>query len=262
MKSLKKLVLAITIVACTQVAQAQEKTTTTNLKSKRGENILPEKGDWAVSFSADGILEYVGNAFNGDTGNDAPDFESPAIENTLVGKYFITDKSAYRITFNIGIENDKNFLSIANQTSNGFTDTDNKETDITLGFGKEWRRGKTRLQGFYGADLLIGASKNKGFAKTFNATTNDSLIVEIDREFTINFGAQGFIGAEYYILPKMALVAQYTYGIKIQPNRDVTIKATEFEGATNTTTISESKGSSSESTTGISTASLGIVLHF
>ncbi len=43
-----------------------------NLKSKRGENFLPEKGDWAIGFNADGIFQYVGNSFNGNVDNGAP----------------------------------------------------------------------------------------------------------------------------------------------------------------------------------------------
>ena len=66
---------------------------------------------------------------------------------------------------------------------------------MTVGYGKEWRKGTTRLQGFYGADALVG----------FTAPAK--------KEFGFGLGVQGFAGVEYFIFPKVALGAQYTYGV-------------------------------------------------
>ena len=66
---------------------------------------------------------------------------------------------------------------------------------LVAGYGKEWRKGVTRLQGYYGADALVGfvspAKKQTGFG----------------------LGVNGFAGVEYFIFPKVALGAQYTYGV-------------------------------------------------
>ena len=51
------------------------------------------------------------------------------------------------------------------------------------------------MQGYYGADALVGfvspAKKQTGFG----------------------LGVNGFAGVEYFIFPKVALGAQYTYGV-------------------------------------------------
>ena len=62
MKKLSILALVFGIMSFTAKSQ--------DLKSKRGEPFLPEKGDWAIGFNADGIFSYIGNAFNGTIGND------------------------------------------------------------------------------------------------------------------------------------------------------------------------------------------------
>ena len=64
-----------------------------------------------------------------------------------------------------------------------------------VGYGKEWRKGSTRLQGFYGVDGLVGFGSP--------AKKNTSFLI----------GAQGFAGAEYFVFPKVALGAQYSYGV-------------------------------------------------
>ncbi len=43
-----------------------------DLTSKKGEPILPEANDWAISMDATPIFNFVGNAFNGNTNNGAP----------------------------------------------------------------------------------------------------------------------------------------------------------------------------------------------
>mgnify|MGYP003340340312 CR=1 FL=1 len=58
-----------------------------NLTSKKGENYLPQAGDWSIGFNADGILSYVGNAFNGTNGNNSPSVNATDI-GTIVWKIF------------------------------------------------------------------------------------------------------------------------------------------------------------------------------
>ena len=79
---MKKIILSVVAIMAFGFANAQD------LKSKKGENYLPEAGDWAISFNADGIFEYVGNSFNGNLGNSAPDVDFVRA-NTFGGKKFI-----------------------------------------------------------------------------------------------------------------------------------------------------------------------------
>ena len=63
---MKKSVLMIALAFGVTSAFAQD------LTSKKGEPILPEAEDWAISMNADPIFDFVGNAFNGSTSNAAP----------------------------------------------------------------------------------------------------------------------------------------------------------------------------------------------
>ena len=92
---MKKIILTVAAVFAMSFANAQD------LKSKKGENYLPQSGDWAISFNADGIFEFVGNAFNGDTNNNAPSVDYVR-NNSFVGKKFTSDKNAYRVVANLG----------------------------------------------------------------------------------------------------------------------------------------------------------------
>ena len=142
---MKKIILTVAAVFALTFANAQD------IKSSKGENYLPEAGDWAIGFNADGLFKYAGNMFSQAGNNDAP---SVGFQNesggTFVAKKFTTDKSAYRVMANFQV-NSGTSGDVAAITG------EDKNTNFALkvGLGKEWRRGKTRLQGFYGADLYL-----------------------------------------------------------------------------------------------------------
>ena len=182
---MKKILLSAVAVLAFSFANAQE------LVSSKGENYLPKQGDWSIGFNANSALSFVGNAFNGNN-NNSVNFNSndatklPGFDNSIsfVGKNFTSDTTADRYTANLlfAFEKQKDV-----DATNSF--------GLLAGYGKEWRKGTTRLQGFYGADALIGfgspAKKNTQFL----------------------LGVQGFAGAEYFVFPKVALGAQYSYGV-------------------------------------------------
>ena len=228
---MKKVALLFSAVAIMSAsASAQE------LKSKKGENFLPEKGDWSIGFNADGIFSYIGNAFNGTSGNEAPSVDFQEV-GTFVGKRFTSDKTADRYMANLGINSDKN----GDNTASGF--------DLTLGYGKEWRKGKTRLQGFYGADAMINV--NSSTTKTVAGTTTTT----VKSGLGFGVGAQGFIGAEYFIFPKISMGAQYTYGLMLGVDGKSTTSVTgqpDVEGVS----------SSSFNLGGVGVMSINVNLHF
>jgi len=171
------------------------------LTSKKGENYLPEKGDWSIGFNIDGIFSYLGNSFNGTSDNSVPgvDFLSGSY---FTGKRFTSATTATRYSANLSISSSKT----GEIKSSGF--------DVTAGLGKEWRKGKTRLQGFYGADALVTYGSSK---------------VGEDKTNNLGVGVNGFIGAEYFIFPKMALGAQYNYGVGFTSSEDAAgVKSSSF----------------------------------
>ena len=214
MKKMKNLVTIFFVFGIFCIANAQE------IQSKKGENYLPEAADWAISFNANGVFKYLGNAFNGKLDNEAPSFSSPN-GNAFVGKKFITDKSAYRVVAELGYISNSELINFANNEASFIKQTG---LGVTLGFGKEWRRGKTRLQGFYGADVLVTMNSGSFGGSKTNAITG-AFIESSELKKSLGFGAgvQGFLGAEYFIFPKFSLGAQYTYRVGFSNEGELTI---------------------------------------
>lgn len=228
-----------------------------NLTSKKGEAYLPEKGDWAISVNADGIFNWVGNLANGNTSNGAPSVTN-SVPLSFVGKKFTSDKEALRILASVNIGNS----TTSTETGSGATLNTNKVSTtgfgLTAGVGKEWRRGKTRLQGYYGADVYL--SVNSSSTKTTNSLTGvGSKEVKVSSGLGFGLGGNGFIGAEYFLFPKMAIGAQYEAGLNISLSGGGKTTTTPWTGSS-----VESKG---PKTTAIGVgpvgvASIRLTLHF
>ena len=243
---MKKSVLALAMAFGVTSAFAQD------LTSKKGEPILPEAGDWAISADATPFLGYLkGLIGNGQSVNQAPTFNFLTGNNVIVGKYFKDEKTAYRAGINIGF----NSQSLSNNVTQDHvgvpkagslaamvTDKQNiSNTGIGITVGIEKRKGKTRLQGYYGAEVAfyIGSSATKntyanaisdstgnatsttGFTpagSTTNTATSGlvtSRVTAVKSGTNFQFGVRGFIGVEYFILPKMSLGGEFGWGIGI-----------------------------------------------
>lgn len=246
---MKKSVLVIALAFGVTGAFAQD------LTSKKGEPILPEAEDWAISLDADPMFQFVGNAFNGNTSNSAPSVGWLNSNQTIIGKKFIDEKNAYRVLVRLGFTNQtyKNMVvdnSIVTPAVFPAQDAEVEDkfkmrnTAIAIGVGKEMRRGKTRLQGYYGADAMIwiAMSSNKfEYGNTMSATTAagttttptsttwdlstgavlgeapaGARTLSSKSGMTLGIGVRGFIGAEYFIFPKIAIGAEYGWGIGYQ----------------------------------------------
>jgi hypothetical protein len=257
--NMKKTALFLTLGLCAGMASAQD------LTSKKGEPILPESGDWAISFDASSFFNYAGNMFSGATAsNTAPlaNWVNPATM-LITGKYFKDEKTAFRASVRLGFASNKRVGEITDATITTppvFPNVPNlKEDDVKaryhnigIGLGIEKRRGKTRLQGYYGAEAWIwnsGQSNHYDYGNALAAggaapvvvnaatTTNfgvNNVITGINNTWTGNLvtdtygnaarlkdaslgmtwgiGVRAFIGAEYFIFPKISIGAEYGYG--------------------------------------------------
>ena len=237
---MKKVILSAIALCAFTFANAQD------IKSSKGENYLPEAGDWAIGFNADGLFDYVGNAFN-HTANTAPSVAFQT-ENagTFVGKKFTSATEAYRVM--------ANFAITSGTTGDAATSAGEVKTSgfaLQAGLGKEWRKGKTRLQGFYGADVFLSVKNDK-------STTSHSTGTAYETTHTVSsfgVGAKGFIGAEYFLFPKVSIGAQYTYGLLI--NSASTKDSSSIAGSTDT----EAK-SSGFNLGSVGVSSINMTLHF
>jgi hypothetical protein len=259
-KSLTLLALALGI----STSFAQE------LKSKKDEMILPEAGDWGLAIDADPFLRYAGNFFGKTTTNNAPTFNFFTNAMTISGKYFTDAQNAYRGSVRIGLggATERNMVAdvlkmqaAATSTATGWpapsamVENVWKQSNTTIGLaaGMEMRRGKTRLQGYYGGEVGIYVNMMKDkftYGNTLVSTTTSSLQVDVKAadEFTtpnlygnvgnnvgspalpgltaagarvterkygtsFSFGVRGFIGAEYFILAKMSIGGEFGWGL-------------------------------------------------
>ena len=184
------------------------------------DSYLPEEGDWSVGFDATSSLNYFGNLLNSSAVAPTTDYVGE-FENAIYGKLVTSDTEAWRVRLGMKMykETDNTKVQDNLATSNGalgatVTDKYTKgETDIKLWFGKEFRRGSTRLQGVYGAEAGLGikstTEKNDwGNAPQFGGT---GMIV---KKSGMNLGVslRGFIGFEYFMMPKMSIGGEYGWG--------------------------------------------------
>ncbi len=233
-----------------------------DLTSKKGEPILPEAGDWGIAVDATPFLNYAGNMFGKTTSNVAPTWNFLTTAQTITGRYFKDAKTVYRGSVRIGVNSNKTRKMVDDRlaaaalspTANGYpAATAQKENVwkhsnnvIGLAAGMEMRKGKTRLQGYYGGELGVYVNMTKDkfeYGNTLAATNAASTSVNVDptddafagsgnigtpgingligsarateiKSGTVfSFGLRGFIGAEYFVLPKMSIGGEFGWGL-------------------------------------------------
>ena len=270
---MKKLSIFVGALTLTTSMFAQD------LTSKKGENFLPETGDWALGIDATPFLQYFGNFLGSrDTTNFAPTFGWATGNQTIVGIYFVSEKMAYRGALRIGMGSNTQVNIVDNRSDvdalypalPATVENTGKMgmSNIGLSGGLEWRKGTTRLQGFYGAELGIMTSGMKGKYEYGNALTqviapvanenvnitaadgfdfngdlvsdnlnagvgadaNGARVLE-SKTSTFGFGLRGFVGVEYFVLPKLSIGGQFGWGLVMSSTKSS--MKTESEGIVN-----------------------------
>jgi hypothetical protein len=233
----KSMLLIAAFAFSASVAFAQD------LTSKKGEAYLPAAGDWSIGIDATPVLNYVGG-FLSSAGGVAPTWDFLNGNQTITGKMYKSESTAYRLTARIGMTSGGavNNVSQDGATPPAFPATPAVVQDemkvnshsIGLGAGIEKRRGKTRLQGFYGADAMFwiaGSKSTYTYGNAYSATnvaptstnfgTNIAPLyatwggreTENKSGSTIGFAVRAFIGAEYFIMPKISIGAEFGWGL-------------------------------------------------
>ena len=214
-------------------------------------NYLPSEGDWAISLDATPFLNYFGNIIGGTSDVNAPPTWNYLTSNqTITGRYFLSNTKAIRGSVRIGFGSNKGGMNVADRTvtagpifpaiSKTVENTWNdKMTNVGLAAGLEFRRGQGRLQGFYGGELGFGigtSSSNFTYGNTLtqgaapnvdvdaaddmglsNLSTdpygNTSRILSSKNGTTFGFGLRGFIGAEYFVRQKISISGEFGWGV-------------------------------------------------
>ena len=251
------------------------------LTSKKGEAYLPEAGDWSIGFDGTSLTQFIGNAFNGSgnstsvidptsgvvtNGGSTNSLNAGGWMNGTVGqeirfKMFKDETTAYRLRARIGFGGD-NSDAVGKYDQDGDPLTQDvdytvntKNSDgfsVILGAGLEKRRGNTRVQGYYGGEVVFGMIGNG------TTTTDDGRVLsddysnggvtrttEVANASSIVFGLQGFIGVEYFFAPKMSVGAEIAWGINFNSTGNGETTNESSDGTTITSTTTETGGSSS-----------------
>jgi hypothetical protein len=278
-----------------------------SFKSKNGHEVLPQSGEWSFGISATPFLDYAGRMLNGSAFNATPTIESagaPTILNnslglggatSFMGKYMLDGSTAIRIRFmgNAYSENRSNFVRKQELLPNDLLpefveDTRNiRSSAFMLGAGIEKRRGNNRLQGIYGGEVFIGSNRSMQTTKygndmtidfatpvsTSNFQTGASTTLssrQLEQDFGRMFftGLRGYIGVEYFILPKLSIGAEIGYAFAVVRTGNGYILSETFDGANLEAVKVETKTKRERglNTTGIgldnTTAALNLFFYF
>lgn len=270
---MKKSILAVAVVLGASATFAQD------LTSKKGEDFLPASGDWAIGIDATPFLQFAGNLIGGNGTNAAPVWNFLTGNQTITGKYFAADDMAYRGSLRIGMTsmggNDMvsdrdgavaTYPALPLMVENTYKMS---STNVGLSGGMEMRRGFGRLQGFYGGELGFAFGSNKNTYTYGNAlapTAATPVFVDADDDMGGNLtsdtygnsarvtetkfgsffgiGVRGFIGAEYFVLPRIAVGGEFGWGLVFSSNGASTTTMESTDGATvGTQTIEGGKSS-------------------
>jgi hypothetical protein len=213
----KAILIGLAIGLCSvTTAQDAENDVLTNAK---GDAILPAAGDWALGFDAAPLLNYAGNMFNGNTGNTM----NAAWDNSnmaITGKYFKDATTAYRASLRLAMGS-SSVTTLTDTATSGdpsyIEDVASSSANaIVLGGGMELRRGHGKLQGYYGGEALItlgGSSTSNTWGLDLSDTNPFSRTVSTKSAGTFGFTLRGFVGVEYFIMPKISIGAEYGWGL-------------------------------------------------
>ncbi len=263
---MKKHLLVVAGLACSVALYSQE------ITSKKGEIYLPEGGDWALGFDATPFLNYAGNAFNGAINNNAPTADFVNNNMAIYGKMFRDASTAYRAVIRIGFGSNS-WDSIVPDVSPSAGATDvvtntykTSDMNVTLGAGLEKRRGNTRLQGFYGGEALISLGSSKETWEYGNKIQDEGSffrVTENKQGSTFGLTVRGFIGAEYFLFPKISLAGEFGWGIGLASTGEGEVTAETYDGTDTSTQVSKTGGNSSFGLDTDNTGgSLRLLFHF
>ncbi|MFW6249107.1 MAG: hypothetical protein ACOC4J_04990 [Bacteroidota bacterium] len=269
MKKINLFFLAI-IFAFSATAQDTEGEENTEKKATDMDKILPASGDYAIGFDATPLFNFALNAVNimNNTGATAqhPGYVS-GFNQTIIGKYFVDKSTAYRVT--VGINSNSSattsFDDHPYDSSGGepveYKDvTKNRSMNVSIGGGLEKRRGYGRLQGFYGGEAIIGLNSSAAINKyglemdsaTVNDVIGDTRTLKSKDGLGFSIGLRGFVGVEYFFLPKMAVGAEFGWGFMYSINPRGSVETESWNATDQEAEIEEDKGSTKTRTSGFS----------
>ncbi|HHT03223.1 MAG TPA: hypothetical protein GX005_02735 [Bacteroidales bacterium] len=199
------------------------------IKENNSKEYLPKAGDISIGADALPYLEFLGNAFNGNTNNSLN-----LGETTLYFKYFLTDNTAVRAIIGIdnGTNNSREYVADDLLRLDPFNPNAKAEDlklekyrDVYLKVGYQIYKTRNRLAGYYGAQIGYGygnsfseytyanpisAMNQIPTSHNFGGNINGASRVLEAKDVASNTISAGlFIGVEYFFMPKMSIGGEY-----------------------------------------------------
>jgi len=158
MKRIFLLIALSSFVAFSTFSQGTE-----GKQKKDVKELLPKAGDFALVIDAAPFLDYAADlvSFDGGVPAVSPDFQS--FRQDIMGKYFLEDDFAIRGRLTVGTNNFNNYYYINDDVKVLAGDPNAKTVDVwkqreslyEFAGGVEKRIGKTRVQGYVGAEVFF-----------------------------------------------------------------------------------------------------------
>ncbi len=210
---MKKFVVLIAAAVATTATFAQD------IMSKKGEAFLPETGDYALGFDAVPLFNVL--KFNNNNTIGAG-YANPFQAAVLV-KRFDDAKVATRVGLNLTLGSTKMIEEVPEFQGGTASAEDVVENETTTtGFnlyatlGREWRRGNTRVQGYYGGEGILALGGNRtstSYGNDFEDLPNGEYDEQVKSGTSFGIGARAFMGVEYFVLPKLSINLEYGFGL-------------------------------------------------
>lgn len=160
------------VFSAASIAQSNDQ-----IQNKNGVDIMPVSGEIGLGMNAVPILDFLGNAFNGAGGNSigGNKFTNYWGANTIYGKYMLSDDNAVRAQIRIGQYNNTWTNWVTDDTKNSpdslvMDSFSHQSSFYNIGAGYEFRRGKTRLKGIYGGEVMYMFQRNSDAQFTYGNT--------------------------------------------------------------------------------------------
>ncbi|MFN8153041.1 MAG: hypothetical protein U0Y08_01980 [Bacteroidia bacterium] len=222
------------------------------IKNKDGVVLTPEPGEFALNIDAVPFLKYAGSLFNDQSDAPYASFGSN-YPLTFTGLYMKKENFAYRAKVKLGFGVQKADSLVARIGSTNPNETVANETklstsNITLGAGIQKWRGKTRVQAYYGGEVLFSIGTEKTSYTYGNPLSSENQATRLKSEKpgnTFGFMLRGFVGIEYFFSPKVSLGAEFGWGPSILSTGQGETQSESWNGSGTEVTITNT-GKSSE----------------
>jgi hypothetical protein len=273
---MRKTILSLSL--CLSIAAAAQET-----EQPQTSSYLPKAGDFALGVDATPFLEYAGNFFSLSGGNAAPTFRGLQGQG-IYGKYFLDDSHAIRAKLLLDMYSTSNKQSVQNDeavgATPGATAIDTRKTGVTnvsLSAGYEFRRGRGRVQGFWGGELALGLGRSSVTCEygnpmtvanptpttsNFDNTSSNPAARRLEAKGGLNFtgGLRGFVGVEYFIANQASLGGELSLGLdaSIRGQDKVTLQRVEA-GQVREATVRGRSGVEVSNAFGLKTVTTGSV---